>query len=507
MPLPTRGGVLSSRSGVNVNSVNIAAVPEGSWMIALLHIGDGSITASLTAGWTALTPRQATGSRTVQYFGKTKQSTDSSVSATLTGNTASSLVVIHGRGGKPVSDWVRGKIGVRSSLNVVANQSVVAGDALTSQAPALNAPRDSLVVAIFTEATSAAEPAGFSPTISGGYQAWGSIGFSTGETETQVVGYREYLSPETTTSPSVSYPNSQASNGSGMLIAIPGAGIGIPVKLPDGSSARLSLLLSGTRSNVKSLSYLRPGFNTVADMVNKPGVTWAHRGGSSNWPEMSEYAFDKAILLGYGCLEFSTSRTSDGVWVGVHDQNLNRTSLETGMPNITDMTWAQVSAYQNKLNANGITRPYLRLIDFLQKYSSKYVVVIDPKYSTDHLTELLSVLTTHGRKQATVIKFFGVGSGATAIADTASAAGFSTWGYYYEADYLSGDLNRDQGHWQLLGMDIGASAAAWAAITSYGKPVVGHIATSQAMYDQAIARGATMVQCGNVAGIKAVSSW
>ncbi|MEG2887311.1 MAG: hypothetical protein RR853_09330, partial [Aurantimicrobium sp.] len=39
---------------------------------------------------------------------------------------------------------------------------------------------------------------------------------------------------------------------------------------------------------------------------------------------------------------------------------------------------------------------------------------------------------------------------------------------------------------------------------SYGKPVVGHIATSQAMYDTAIANGADIVQCANVAGIAAV---
>ena len=76
----------------------------------------------------------------------------------------------------------------------------------------------------------------------------------------------------------------------------------------------------------------------------------AHRGGSRDFPEMSLYAYGQSALVGYPALEISLARTSDGVWFGLHDASLDRTSFNTGGGSGTtyvaaSMTWAQVQSY------------------------------------------------------------------------------------------------------------------------------------------------------------------
>lgn len=251
----------------------------------------------------------------------------------------------------------------------------------------------------------------------------------------------------------------------------------------------------------------KPGFSSVSQMLATEGATWAHRGGSANWPEMSEYAYDQAVAAGYGALEFSANRTSDGVWVGSHDASLNRTSQTTGLPDISTMTWAQVQNYQNTLNSAGTPRPYYRLDAFLDKYTPTHVVIVDPKFDVGRVTEFLNLLDAHGGPSKIVVKFFGVGTGAGALADAATARGYQTWGYFYEADHADGDLAAWQSRWSILGMSFDASQAAWDAVVSYGKPVVGHIAGSQADYDMARQKGARIVQTAAVATVRPVSSW
>ena len=249
------------------------------------------------------------------------------------------------------------------------------------------------------------------------------------------------------------------------------------------------------------------GFRSVAQMLARKGATWAHRGGSANWPEMSEYAYDQAVARGYGALEFSTNRTSDGVWFGLHDENLNRTSQTTGLPAVSTMTWAQVQTYMNSLNSAGTPRPYYRLIDFLDKYTPNNIVLVDPKHAIGaNNTEFLNILDAHGGPSKIIVKFYGVGSGAVALADAAAARGYQTWGYFYETDITSGDMATYQSHWSILGMDYQASAGAWTTALSYGKPVAGFIVPNQAGYTTVMTRGGRFVQVGNVAGVTAVGA-
>lgn len=239
----------------------------------------------------------------------------------------------------------------------------------------------------------------------------------------------------------------------------------------------------------------KPGFRNVTQMLARKGATWAHRGGSVNFPEMSEYAYDRCVEIGYGLLEFSAQRTSDGVWFGLHDQTLDRTSEETGGADVSTMTWAQVQTHMIKLNAGGTPRPYYKLTDFLDKFTPTHTVMVDPKNAIGaHDTEFLNLLDAHGGKSKIVVKFFGTGSGAAALADKATAKGYQTWGYFYENDVTNGDLALYQKHWTILGMSYNAPQSAWDAVLSYGKPVAAHIIPSTAGVQTATQKGARFMQ-------------
>jgi len=249
------------------------------------------------------------------------------------------------------------------------------------------------------------------------------------------------------------------------------------------------------------------GFRNVAEMLARKGATWAHRGGSLNWPEMSEYAYDQAVLAGYGALEFSAGRTSDGVWFGLHDVDLNRTSQTTGLPAASTQTWATVQTFQNTLNSAGTPRPYYRLIDFLDKYTPNNVVIVDPKHAIGtYDTEFLNLLDAHGGPSKIIVKFYGVGTGAAALATAAKARGYQTWGFFYEPDIISGDLALYQQYWSILGMDYQATTDSWNHINGYGKPVVSFIVPDQAAYTSSMSKGARFAQVSGVANVTAVGA-
>lgn len=249
-----------------------------------------------------------------------------------------------------------------------------------------------------------------------------------------------------------------------------------------------------------------PGFSSVDQMLRTPGATWAHRGGSRDWPEMSEYAYQQSALAGYGALEFSAQRTSDGWWFGLHDNSLDRTSGVSGVGPINALTRAQVESYQNTLNDDGTPRPYWGLVDFLDRWTPTHVVIVDPKNALSHNEEFLDILDAHGGPSRIIWKWYGVGANVGAAALAAAARGYRTWGYFYEEDVANGNLALYQGNYSLLGMAIGAGLPAWEAVTSYGKPVTGHIAQTQEHYGTAITKGARMVQVSGVTAVAPVSA-
>lgn len=283
----------------------------------------------------------------------------------------------------------------------------------------------------------------------------------------------------------------------GIKVNVPSVVIGVPVKLGTGAAAYASNLDGSTaRVAPASIRTFYPGFPTIAAMEAVAGATWAHRGDSFTLPDMSEYAYDRAVMRRYGALEFSTHRTSDGVWFGIHDDTLARTSEDVGLTgNITAMTWADVQTHLNTLRSGTHPRPYYLLDDFLAKYTN-HVLIVDNKLGTFNTAEFLPKLAAVPNAFTHIVVKID-GSFAVARFQEAKAAGFKVAGFWYSDSYNT-TLPARVPYTDYIGMEYIATQAIWDVVVAYGKLTWGHIAQSQAAYNTAITKGAHFVQCGNV---------
>lgn len=290
------------------------------------------------------------------------------------------------------------------------------------------------------------------------------------------------------------------------------AGNGYAVANGAGSAVKMYHVTANGPRTPTAVVPVRRGFNTVAQVLAKPGVTWAHRGGSVSYAEMSLYAYTQCVVRGYGVLEVSLARTSDGVWFGLHDQTTDRTSGGV-YGNASSQTWAQIQAQQIVVGGQGAPQPYMRWEELVAAYGNTHVLVVDPKYGLgSYRTEFLNMVYNSLGPTKAIIKYSGPGSGAAALSTAAKAMGFETWGFFYASDASAaqggnGNLQTWGSYWTLLGMEYGASQAIWDEALAFGKPVIGHIAPDQAAYDTAIAKGASGVQVSGVAVVSPVSWW
>jgi hypothetical protein len=296
---------------------------------------------------------------------------------------------------------------------------------------------------------------------------------------------------------------------SGALIAFkagawtPPAPTGVPVKYASATDTLTTGALfytsaTDTLTTPVEVRPFNPGYADAASMLSGASTSspfyCAHRGGSDVWPEMSLHAYTQAGFWGVGALELSVSRTSDGVWFGLHDDTLDRTSGLAGGTNLdpSTLTWAQIQAsYQISADipAGQTAKPYMRIEDYCAAYGDSHVTFLDPKNDVAHLTELLDLVDaniTGTLADRVVLKYFGV-SGMT-VPNAAAARGMKTWGYFYQASAT--DLPTYAGRWDILGMDYSADNTAWTAVTSYGKPVMSHICASPANVTAGTSRGA-----------------
>lgn len=290
-------------------------------------------------------------------------------------------------------------------------------------------------------------------------------------------------------------------------------GPGRVARLGDGTWGRAWVFDGANARTPGSTLPMRPGFSTVAEMLATPGFTWAHRGGSQNYPEMSLHGYTQCVARGWGVLEVSLGRSIDGVWFGIHDATLNRTSQTTGSPDIRQMTWAQISAYQNTLNAAGTPRPYMRWEEVIEAYGDSHILVNDIKsglYNATARAEYFAIMDRSGGPEKHIVKW---GGGDTLIAGPAAQRGYETWGYFYQNE-MSSTILQKMDQWSIIGMEWDAPAATWATIKTLGKPIVAHICATQAAYNTAVANitagGFAQpygVQCSNVVNIAPVSSW
>jgi glycerophosphoryl diester phosphodiesterase len=237
-------------------------------------------------------------------------------------------------------------------------------------------------------------------------------------------------------------------------------------------------------------------------------ATVAHRGGSLDWPEMSLFAYRQSVAAGADALEMSLARTSDGVWFGLHDETLDRTSGTTGFVAAAH-TWAEVQ--EHRISATGTNdpdqsdQPYARFDEIVLEFGHDHALFVDPKYvGARFYPELFEIARTQlGTADLTQTI---VGKGyctQNEWGDLATARGCETWGYYY-ADELAEDpglLSRTSSSWSLLGLDWKAPASTWATLASTGKPVYGHIVPDLDAAHAALDHGADGLVVSGVAEV------
>lgn len=288
--------------------------------------------------------------------------------------------------------------------------------------------------------------------------------------------------------------------------------IGLPVKLGNGAAARLSYLDgTGVRKAPTSVSIWLPGFTNPSALIAKAGATMAHRGGSLNWPEFSQIAYDKSVRRGYGLLEFSCGWTSDLVPFGLGDQYLDTAAGVSGNVDPTTMTWATLSAtYQNKLRpvSSGVFQPFYRLVDFLDKYTPTHTVAVDPKFGAGDATKInamLNICDAHGGPSKIIVKFDSPITDSQLVV-AAKARGYATMNYWgTEIAKLTPTYHTDK--WDLIGVRYDADQAMYDAANAIGKPVWAAVIPDQAGYATAASRGADLMMCSNVAGVTPVGAW
>jgi hypothetical protein len=256
-----------------------------------------------------------------------------------------------------------------------------------------------------------------------------------------------------------------------------------------------------TETPVDELLYVPRGYASVADMLSRPMVYMAHRGGSADYPEHSLRGYTQSVVEGFGCLEWSTQRTSDGVFVGCHDPNINSVVLGGGsFPPISQMTWAQIQAQQIKPPAAHPERspePFMRLEQLVAAYGKTHVIMVDPKnVSPTYYPQLLDLMDANGGPSRWIGKW--VGSNAQWSVALRSR-GYKSWGAFYNHDDRT-MVTSAQAQWDVLGFNFGNAAAQedWDFILSFGKRVFAHVCPDQASVDMGVAKGATGAQVSGI---------
>lgn len=247
-------------------------------------------------------------------------------------------------------------------------------------------------------------------------------------------------------------------------------------------------------SSTNGLAALVPVFDASHSAVdqwkNRALRYSAHRGGSADWVEMTEYAYNQASLWNPTmALEVSVWKTSDNVWVASHDQTTGRvfgTNID-----IPSNTWATISGLTTTTGGY----PIAKLVDILDQHQGR-VFLIDNKANTN-ITAFLDLLDSYGGKNFFVSKGFITSS---ATADAALARGYTTWGYLYDSD-VAVNLPAKAASWTILAMDYAGTAPNWATVLGYGKPTDAHIIDSTAAAATAVSYGIDGLQVSKVTAV------
>lgn len=281
---------------------------------------------------------------------------------------------------------------------------------------------------------------------------------------------------------------------------------GLPVKVVEGGTLKSMRLMvvnsSGQLESPKAVRAIRQSYTSVTNMLSKPEFFCAQAGGSRDYPEMSMYAYTQSALLGFGALEFSCQRTSDGVWFGSYDLYLDRVSLGTATTtlNSSTMTWAQVQSREVRgssavNNSSQPNRPYARLIDVVDTYV-KHPFIVGAKDATAHTAELLDLLDAHGGPSRFIMESPGVGN--DTFLSLCTARGYKTIGIFQVSSIpVAAEVNK----WDLVGMNSDSTQPQvdqMKALITGGKRLIAYDVTTGAGITSSRAKGFGAFLCRGV---------
>ena len=514
--LPTIGGWTTTTSWGSTATGNISitanlasgGVLVGDWIVLVLTSGGAYSTTrkpSMDAAWTTIVPFAQVGTGTTcfgLYARKRLAGDPSSYGVPQSTAEASALYsrLIFVRGADDIAKWVLGTFNPRgtngtSSTNVATTVTTAIANAL-----ALLISEERTVA---TETDTQVTCTNFTKI---------DFAMGTGTDHIVLFGTKAMTAPGATGASTITYPNTHVANGIAGILGIPPIpdppDMGLAIKVSDGTALRDThvKVSDGTKLYTpRAIKKLRYGYASVTAMMASSFMWSAHRGGSADFPELTAYAYTQAVINDYPAVELSLARTSDGVWFGLHDASLDRTSLGTGGGSGTtlmaaSLTWAQVQTYQVLGSAaiNNPTqpaRPYMRIEELLAAYYSSHVIFLDPKVANAFRSELLDIMDAQpgNPRDRFIGKYYGVAgavNNSTGWAKELRDRGYKSWGYFYDTD--AANYVTYAPRWDILGMNFNAPQTNWDQLraASPGKKVLGHICVTNADLNSAIARGA-----------------
>ncbi|WP_157487603.1 glycerophosphodiester phosphodiesterase [Leifsonia sp. Root112D2] len=193
----------------------------------------------------------------------------------------------------------------------------------------------------------------------------------------------------------------------------------------------------------------------VPSLIAAKSFYVAHHGGSADWPEMSMEAYRNSVARGVDALEISLARTSDGVWFGLHDKTLDRTSGTSGFI-ASEHSWNEVRqhkiAYPQTARQGGAAQPYARVEELIDAFGGSHTIFIDPKWvPRTHYGELLTIMERHAEKPTQT---------------------------FVAKSYCTG--------------------LAWSAVKAFHKPVIGHVIPNRKAARVALSKGASGLMVSGV---------
>lgn len=436
-------------------------------------------------GFYELVPWQAMGTSTSTSWAlwvKRRElgETNYAITQTNVGRTNRVTIVtfwLDGLGAKNVDEWITGSLGTRAG----------SGGTFNTNAPALvTLEGNTMVFGFGVERTTAAETEA-QLTVSGTDWTKQAALLVVAAGGTMTIASKPMVSPGSSGVVTFTSVNTQGTNGAALQVAIPASGAGAP---PPPSAAGylwngVSVLegnwyvrsASNTNLATSWVGMVHPGYSSIDDMLDQDFFYCSHRGGSRNWPEMTLHGYTQSAIRGYGALEISVVRSSDGVWFGLHDSSLDRTSLGSVGTTLlaSAMTWSTIQTYDQGIVGGApigsVRRPYYTLESILDAYLDSHVIFVDLKAGNSFRAELISILKNHPNWQSKVVAKAVPGSGVNSFLTLARSEGFVTNAMFYAADAFSSF----QSQADILGMSYNASPEVWTSIKSFGKPVMGHI--------------------------------